>query len=188
MKNKLSQEVCKGKLLVALPKLNEPNFRQTVILLCEYGPDGALGVVLNRPTELAVSMLIDGFQNDTGEEKVYAGGPVAMNGMLILCRSDETQNEGHNIIDGIFVPKDIEKIKTVGALGPSGEVRCFLGYAGWAQGQLESELSEGAWALLPSDSTLIFDADPVFLWSQMMRRLGKKWALYASMPLDPSLN
>ncbi|MFQ5588296.1 MAG: YqgE/AlgH family protein [Nitrospiria bacterium] len=191
MGKKLSEavsKVSKGKLLVAMPKLNDPNFRQTVILLCEYGPDGALGVVLNRPTEMAVSMLMDGFQEEDGEKKVYVGGPVARNGMLILCRSEETPYDSHSVFDGVFVPKDLEKIKTAGALGASGEVRCFLGYAGWAPGQLEDELSEGAWSLMPSDATLVFDADPSFLWAQMMRRLGDRWSFYATMPADPSLN
>ncbi len=188
MSKEVVQAVSKGKLLVAMPKLNDPNFRQTVILLCEYSEDGALGVVLNRPTEMAVSMLMDGFQDVSGEKKVYAGGPVARNGMLVLCRSDEMMGDGHSILDGVFVPKDLDRIKTAGALGESGEVRCYLGYAGWAPGQLEIELSEGAWSLLPSDPTLVFDADPSFLWSQMMRRLGDRWAFYATMPSDPSLN
>lgn len=187
MRKKGIMDISKGKLLVAMPKLNDPNFRQTVILLCEYSPDGALGVVLNRPTELAVSTLIDGFQGVSGGERVYAGGPVAKNGMLILCRSD-LYCDGHSVFDGVFVPKDLEKIKAPGALGDYGEIRCYLGYAGWTAGQLETEMEEGAWEVLPSDSTLIFDADPSILWSQMMRRLGNKWAFYATMPLDPSMN
>ncbi|MFQ5597310.1 MAG: YqgE/AlgH family protein [Nitrospiria bacterium] len=187
MGEKQSRGITKGQLLIAMPKLDDPNFRQTVILLCEYSPDGALGVVLNRPTELAVSTLIDGFQEVTGGEKVFAGGPVSKNGMLILCRS-ERFCDGHSVFDGVFVPKDLEKIKSPGALGDLGEIRCFLGYAGWAPGQLEAELAEGSWKTLPSDSTLIFDADPSVLWPQMMRRLGKGWALYASMPIDPSMN
>ena len=177
----------KGKLLVAMPKLLDPNFRQTVILLCEYGPEGALGVVLNRPTELAVSMLIDGLQGIAGGEKVFAGGPVAKNGMLVLCRSAQIA-EGHDIFEGVFVPKDLDKTAMPELLGRLGEIRCYLGYAGWAPGQLEAELSEGAWGVLPSDATLVFDADPACLWPQMMRRLGKKWAFYATMPPDPSLN
>ncbi|MFQ5543139.1 MAG: YqgE/AlgH family protein [Nitrospiria bacterium] len=183
----LECEISKGKLLVAMPKLEDPNFRQTVILVCEYGPQGALGVVLNRPTELAASMLIDGFQGIVGAERVYAGGPVARNGMLILCRGDG-MGDGHNIFDGVFVPRDLEKLKSTEPLSHYEEVRCYLGYAGWSPGQLEAELSEGAWKVLPSDSTLIFDAEPTVLWSQMMRRLGKQWAFYASMPPDPSMN
>jgi len=183
----LEGRISKGKLLVAMPKLEDPNFRQTVILLCEHGPDGALGVVLNRPTELAVSMLIDGFRGITGGERVYSGGPVAKNGMLVLCRS-EALSQGHHIFEGVFVPKDLDEIQSPGALGENGEVRCYLGYAGWAAGQLEEELLAGDWGILPSDPSLIFDADPSVLWAQMMRRLGKCWAFYASMPPDPGMN
>lgn len=185
MEPELNQEISRGKLLIAMPLLNDPNFRQTVVLLCEYGPEGALGVVVNRPTEVAVSTLIDDFPDLDGTERVYAGGPVAKNGMLILCRGTSEENP---IVDGVFVAKDLESLKTPGALGPDGEVRCYLGYAGWSAGQLEAEVASGAWQMLPADSTLIFDANPDALWPQMMRRLGPGWAFYATMPPDPNLN
>ncbi|HZR47277.1 MAG TPA: YqgE/AlgH family protein [Candidatus Manganitrophaceae bacterium] len=185
MEQKLNQEIARGKLLIAMPMLNDPNFRQTVVLLCEYGSEGALGVVVNRPTEVPVSTLIDDFPNLAGTERVYAGGPVAKNGMLILCRG---ASEESPVVDGVFVAKDLESLKTPGALGPDGEVRCYLGYAGWSPGQLEAEIESGAWQTLPADSTLIFDADPAALWPQMMRRLGPGWAFYATMPADPNMN
>jgi len=187
MRQEETLKMAKGNLLVAMPKLNDPNFRQTVILLCEYGHDGALGVVLNRPTEMAVSTLMDGFDEVSGGDKVYSGGPVAKNGMLILCRGD-LASDGHSVFDGVFVPKNLDRIKTPGALGDCGEIRCYLGYTGWAAGQLEGEVAEGAWKILPPDSTLIFEADPAVLWPQMMRRLGDRWAFYATMPLDPNMN
>lgn len=180
------QEISKGKLLIAMPMLNDPNFRQTVVLLCEYGPDGALGLVVNRPTEAAVSTLIDDFPTLAGSGRVYAGGPVAKNGMLILCRGEAP--EGHTVLEGLSLAKDLESLKMPGALGPDGEIRCYLGYAGWAPGQLEAEIEAGAWSLLPADSTLIFDADPAALWPQLMRRLGPGWAFYSTMPSDPNLN
>ncbi|MFQ5780263.1 MAG: YqgE/AlgH family protein [Nitrospiria bacterium] len=179
--------VSKGKFLVAMPMLNDPNFRQTVVLICEHGREGTLGVVVNRPTEIAVSTLVDDFPDVTGTERIYSGGPIAKNGMLILCRGNMAY-ESHPILEGVFVAKDLDTLKIPGALGPDGEIRCYLGYGGWAPGQLEDEIQSGAWSVLPSDSTLIFDAEPTILWPQLMRRLGSRWALYASMPLDPSMN
>ncbi|MBI3804859.1 MAG: YqgE/AlgH family protein [Nitrospirae bacterium] len=180
-------ETFKGKLLISMPILSDPNFRQSVVLICEHNTEGALGLILNRPTEVGVSALIEDFPKLTGSDCVYAGGPVAKNGMLILCRS-EGLFEGHTILKDVFLAKDLEELKTPGVLGPNGEIRCYLGYAGWAAGQLEGELEIGAWRPLPADSNLIFDAEPTLLWPQMMRRLGTEWAFYATLPLDPSMN
>ncbi|MFY9270219.1 MAG: YqgE/AlgH family protein [Candidatus Manganitrophaceae bacterium] len=182
-----SLEVLKGKLLVAMPMLPDPNFRQSVVLMCEHGPEGALGLVLNRPTEVAVSVLIEDFPRLAGGEWVYSGGPVAKNGMLVLCRG-ETPFEDHPVLKDVYLARDLEKLKMPGALGADGEIRCYLGYAGWAAGQLESEMESGTWRVVPADTALIFDADPALLWPQMMRRLGPEWAFYATMPFDPSMN
>src|SRR3569832_204805 len=168
-----------------MPMLNDPNFRQTVVLLCEYGSEGALGVVVNRPTEVPVSTLIDDFPNLAGTERVFAGGLVVLYGLLILCRGTSEENP---IVEGVFVAKDLESLKTPGALGPDGEVRCYLGYAGWSPGQLETEVASGAWQMLPADSTLFFFAYPAALWPLLMRRLGPVGAFYATLPPYPNLN
>lgn len=187
MKPETSPGISKGKLLIAMPQLDDPNFRQTVVLICEHGDEGSLGVIMNRPTEITVSTLIDDFPSVSGTDCVYAGGPIAKNGMLILCRGDQDY-ENHSVVDGVFVAKNIDALRVPGVLGPDGEVRCYLGYGGWGPGQLEAEIQSGAWSMISSDSTLIFDADPTVLWPQMMRRLGSNWAFYASMPPDPNLN
>jgi len=182
----VNQTIEKGRLLVAMPTLNDPNFWQTVVLLCNYGPEGALGVVLNRPTEVAVSALIHDFPNLAGGERIYEGGPVAKNGMLVLCRSEE--NEEYNIVGNISLAKDLESLKTIDVTKPCSEIRCYLGYAGWTAGQLEEEIHTGAWKTVRADSTIIFDADATVLWPQMMRRLGPEWAFYATMPVNPNMN
>ena len=182
----MDQKIEKGRLLIAMPMLNDPNFWQAVVLLCNYGPDGALGVVLNRPTEVAVSALIHDFPNLAGGERIYEGGPVAKNGMLVLCRG--SVNGGNNIVGDISLAKDLESLKAVDNTESSSEIRCYLGYAGWTPGQLEAEIKTGAWRTMRADSTLIFDADSTVLWPQMMRRLGPEWAFYATMPLNPNMN
>ncbi|MBI3598294.1 MAG: YqgE/AlgH family protein [Nitrospirae bacterium] len=188
----MDQKVEKGRLLIAMPMLNDPNFWQAVVLLCNYGPDGALGVVLNRPTEVAVSALIHDFPNLAGGERIYEGGPVAKNGMLVLCRGNAT--DGNNIVGNISLAKDLESLKEserrlrVDVAGASSEIRCYLGYAGWTPGQLEAEIKTGSWKIVRADSTLVFDADPAVLWPQMMRRLGPEWAFYATMPMNPNMN
>lgn len=180
-------ETLKGKLLISMPILSDPNFRQSVVLICEHSAEGALGLILNRPTEVAVSALLEDFPKIAGADCVYAGGPVAKNGMLILCRSDALF-EGHTVLKDVYLAKDLEELRTPDVLGPNGEIRCYLGYAGWAPGQLEGEMEMDAWRPLEADAALIFDAEPTLLWPQLIRRLGPEWAFYATLPLDPSMN
>ena len=180
-------EIAKGKLLIAMPMLIDPNFRQTVILLCEHGPDGSLGLVVNRPTDVEVSTLVQDFPDLASAEWVYAGGPVGRNAMLVLCRGNDTPEEP-GILKDVFLAKDLEMLKFQGQLGLEGRIRCYVGYAGWAPGQLEAEVNAGAWHLIPGDSSLIFDANPATLWQEMMARIGGECAIYATMPPDPSVN
>jgi putative transcriptional regulator len=183
----MNQEIAKGKFLIAMPILSDPNFLQTIVLLCEHGPDGSLGLVVNRPTGVEVSTLIEDFPDLAGAGRVHSGGPVDQNGMLILCRGKtELQNQG--ILKDVFLVTDLAALKKHEGLGPSERVRCYLGYAGWAPGQLEAEIQAGAWRLAAGDSRLIFNTNPAAVWQEMMHRMGREWAIYASMPPDPSSN
>jgi putative transcriptional regulator len=190
----MDKKISKGKLLVAMPVLRDPNFLQTVVLLCEHGPDGSLGLVVNRPTGVEVSSLINDLtdlsigQTDlAGAGQIYSGGPVGRNGMLILYRGDAA-SKGLGIFKDVYLLTDLDALKIPERLGPAGKVRCYLGYAGWESGQLEAEIQSGAWQPMQGDSRLIFDVDPATVWQEMMRRMGRDWTIYASMPPDLSLN
>lgn len=183
----MTPEIEKGKLLVAMPMLVDPNFRQTIVLLCEHGPDGSLGLVVNRPTQVQASKLIRDFSFSTRDGRVFAGGPVAQNVMLILCRGNATLEE-HTILEDVFLAKDLDSLKFPGVLGSQGEIRYYLGYAGWAAGQLEAEVKAGVWHLMPGDPDIIFDANPILLWQEMMRKIGQEWSIYSTMPPDLSMN
>lgn len=177
----------KGEFLVAMPTLLDPNFRRTVVLLCEHGPEGSMGIVLNRPTEVEVSTLVDEFPILTETGIVYSGGPVAKNAMLILCRGEDA-DMGHVITEGIFLAKDLEIFKNQQEFLPHWDPRCYLGYAGWAPGQLDNEMKSGSWILASANSGLIFETNPMLLWQEMMRSKGGELSFYASMPADPTLN
>lgn len=183
----MNQPLRKGKLLVAMPALNDPHFMQAVVLLCNYGSEGALGVILNRPTEIAVSTLIHDFPALAGANRIYEGGPVAKNGMLVLCRG-QGSNPDNEILQDISLAKDLDALKGMDATAPDMEVRCYLGYAGWVPGQLEAELHTGSWKTVPADATLIFETDPLLLWPRMIRELGPEYAFYATMPMNPGMN
>lgn len=183
----VDKKITKGKILVAMPILVDPNFRQTVVLLCDHGDEGSLGLVVNRPTNMSVSKLINDFPALTESGSVFAGGPVSKDALLVLHRSNESDG-GHDVLKDVYLAKDVLAFKEPSCKNTGKNIRCYLGYAGWGPGQLESEMKSGSWHLVQGDSRVIFDQDPTLLWQDMMRKLGSQWTVYASMPPDLSMN
>src|SRR5215217_5506889 len=142
----------KGMFLVAAPSLRDPNFRQSVVLLCEHGPEGALGVVVNRPIAMSISEALPQVPILEGSGHVlYAGGPVQTNQVMLLYRGDQPPENSHHVFDGVCLGGDmgmVERILT--AAGTTELFRAYLGYSGWGPGQLENEMKTGSWNTLPA--------------------------------------
>jgi len=178
-------ETVRGRLLVATPDLRDPNFSRTVVLMLEHSDDGALGVVLNRPIELPVAeVLPDWADLSSAPACLFVGGPVAPTAVIGLGRGDGPVFQP--LFDGLgTLDLDLDPA----AYAPTmARLRVFVGYAGWAPGQLEVELSAGGWLvvdLLPDDP---FAGDPSQLWHAVLRRQGGRVAMFASAPEDPSTN
>jgi putative transcriptional regulator len=186
-----------GRLLVATPVMQDPNFDHTVILVLEHGREGSLGVVLNRPTDADVFDAVPRWESLAAEPAViFVGGPVAPTAAICLARAgapehapvwQETGDTGwrplFHGLGTVDLERDPEDLAT-----PVEKVRVFAGYAGWGSGQLDDEIDEGAWFVLdalPSDALC---ADPTTLWEAVLRRQGGQFALVANFPPDPSLN
>jgi putative transcriptional regulator len=172
-----------GRLLVASPLLVDPNFFRTVVLMLQHDEDGALGVVLNRPTgELVVSHLPEWADRIEDPPEVFYGGPVEPSVAIGVVRTelptDPTPVPGVGLVDLGSDPASFL----------DGTVRVFSGYAGWGPGQLESELAEGAWLVLGAEPEDVFTDRPGALWSSVLRRQGGRSAMLANFPIDPSLN
>ncbi|MBH0189876.1 MAG: YqgE/AlgH family protein [Nitrospira sp.] len=180
----------KGIFLIAAPSLRDPNFRQTVVLLCEYGPEGALGVVVNRPTAMSISEALPQVPIIEGASHVlYAGGPVQTNQVTLLYRGREFPENAHHVFDGVCLGGDmgmVERILT--NVGGQEAFRAYLGYSGWGPGQLENEMKTGSWILMPADPNLLFEKDPSLVWRDLLLTLGETYRPYAEMPFDPSCN
>ncbi|HTN42606.1 MAG TPA: YqgE/AlgH family protein [Nitrospiria bacterium] len=189
MDRKVEAALGKGVMLVAMPTLLDPNFRQTVVLLCEYGPQGAMGLVLNRPTTVPLSTIYPEAAERYGrEEPVFVGGPVQTDALMILYQGQSIPT-AHRVSGDVHITGDLHRLQTLqGPVGSDREIRFYLGYAGWAPGQLEMELRAGAWRLLPWDPKIVFQEDPLRIWPHLMQTLGQEWAVYAEMPPDPRLN
>lgn len=182
-------ESIRGRLLVATPDLRDPNFFRTVVLVLEHGDDGALGVVLNRPSETDVAELFPEWRSAVPEPTVaFVGGPVSPDSVIALAQADRD-----DAVDG-WIPV-FRRLGTVDlARSPADlmvdvhAVRVFAGYAGWAPGQLEGELALGGWFVLDALDGDPFTPDPDGLWAAVLRRQGGTTAWFASCPVDPSVN
>ncbi|MCP9470738.1 MAG: YqgE/AlgH family protein [Nitrospira sp.] len=162
-----------GVLLVAHPLMDDPNFRRTVVLLVEHGPQGTVGFVLNRPSDIPLSQALPDLAaiKETGHP-LFIGGPVSPNRMTMLVRLTEPLPDMRRVFDGIYVGGSLELLeRLVTRPKPTEAFRVFAGMAGWAPGQLAFELRQGAWATLSPDATAIFDHDPDTLWVESLRRL-----------------
>jgi putative transcriptional regulator len=180
----------KGIFLVASPALRDPNFRQTVVLLCEHGADGALGVVVNRPTAMLLTEALPQMPVlEAQGHSLFSGGPVQPNQVLILLRLAQEPTETHHVFDGVYLGGDLAALERILTTPRSREsFRAYAGYSGWGPGQLEEEMKTGSWITLPADPATVFEKDPTHIWSDIIRSLGGTYELYAEMPADPSLN
>lgn len=177
----------RGRLLVASPALQDPNFTRTVVLVAEHTEEGAMGVVLNRPMDLEVADASPALTDiATDDEVVFAGGPVQPNGVMVLAEFAAPAAPAVAIAGDLgFVgaEDDLESLSD-----SVRRARVFAGHAGWAPGQLDAELEDEGWIVADLDPGDPFTADPDSLWSTVLERLGGSFALVARMPDDPSVN
>lgn len=166
------RSVEKGVLLVAGPSLSDPNFQQSVLLIVEHGRGGTVGLILNRPTNVLLSEVLPDFTVlKRTNHRLFAGGPVEQTQLILLFRLTQLLPDTRQIVDGIYVgtPRVLERIMTQPK--PTETFRAFAGFAGWAPGQLEHEMLEGAWGVLPPEAFNIFEKDPATLWPDSISHL-----------------
>ena len=164
-------------LLIAMPQLNDPNFAQTVALICEHTDKGALGIVLNKPLPMKLSdvlsqMKLEPTDEQIGEMPVLRGGPVHTDGGFVLHRPGGQWDHTHKVSDTIQVTTSRDVLAAMArGEGPS-DAFIALGYAGWESGQLERELKENAWASMPVDARVVFDLPFEERWAGAWRLMG----------------
>src|SRR4051812_47176308 len=178
----------RGRLLIASPALIDPNFHRSVILIAEHTDEGAMGLVLNRPAESLVSEVVPDLSGLADEDAlVYVGGPVASDSVIVLAEFDDPSMAGVLLDDDLgFVGSESGEVGEVA--GGVRRARVYAGHAGWGPGQLEGELEEESWIVEPPRRDEVFTNAPDALWASVLRRKGRRYALLATMPLDPSLN
>lgn len=175
-----------GRLLVAAPSLRDPNFERAVVLVVAHGEEGALGVVLNRPSETSVSEILPRWEHLAAEPSVvFLGGPVAVDGVICLGRTGSAQGTG----TGLLLLAGLETVDLEGGDPlPVGDIRVFAGHAGWGPTQLEDEVEAGAWFVVDAVADDALAPAPEELWPEVLRRQGGALARLANFPDDPTTN
>lgn len=179
-------ESLKGQLLLSGGGLYDPNFRHTVVLLGEHDERGAVGIVLNRALEIAVSEAIPALAELSAEgETLFEGGPVEPGGAVLVVETEDPAILDLPVLGNVgFLTGEVED----GVREAILRARVFLGHAGWGPGQLEEEMAGGSWILEPATPDDIFTDDPDSLWRRILERKGPEFAKLARVPFDPSMN
>lgn len=176
-----------GQLLLASPALQDPNFERSVVLIGLHSAEGAMGVVLNRPSESTIADAAPQLEPAVGEsDPVFVGGPVQPGSIVFLAEFVDPAPAGVLVLGRIGFPAPDAELDELSRA--TERVRVYAGFAGWGEGQLEEEIERGDWiadAALPED---VFTEAPEELWSSVLTRKGGSYALIARMPRDPSLN
>ena len=176
----------RGKLLIASPSLLDPNFARTVVLITEHNEEGAMGVVLNRPSETEVGEVAPELGPIVAAEPVFIGGPVQPQALVVLAEFNDPEAAAWIVVADVgFVAAETESEDLEQAIRRG---RVYAGYSGWGAGQLEGELAEDAWIVEPPLPAELFPDDPAQLWQDVLARKGGQFALIARMPDDPSMN
>ncbi|GAA1964272.1 YqgE/AlgH family protein [Nocardioides panacihumi] len=179
-----------GMLLVATPVLLDPNFADTVVLLLDVDEEGALGVVLNRPSPVSVAEVLGQWSAAVAEPHVlFHGGPVGTDAALAvaLLRDPADVPVGFRAVRGSLGLLDLDTPTELLA-GSLAGLRIFAGYAGWSPGQLEVEVDEGSWYVVPAEALDAFRGDTAALWRDVLRRQPGELAWHSTRPVDPELN
>jgi len=181
-------DLAPGSLLISVPMMEDPNFRRSVVLICEHNEKGSFGLTLNRPIDASLADVLDGVY--TFDPTLHLGGPVQRDTLHFVHCADDRIPDGIDLPGGVTWGGDFDAVQ---ALAHSGElsdadIRFFLGYSGWSPGQLQSEIDEEAWIVAAEGAPVLFEEPADELWRAVLRRLGGEYALLSTFPDDPRMN
>ncbi len=182
-----------GHFLVAGRNLLDPNFFRTVVLILEHNEQGALGLVVNRPTALEINTVLAQVEDlPQVEGSVFLGGPVQPGAMFLLHNVSQLDSPGEEVCPGVFAASHVNVFRQVFQAVASGyenvRYRVCGGYAGWAPNQLESELARADWLTLPASAEMVFDSDPYELWELAYEKAAQQYRLLPHLKGNPQWN
>lgn len=179
----------KGDLLISEPFLADPNFIRTVILLCEHNEEGSFGFIINKPSGVLLGEAVQEFHDSKFE--VFVGGPVQQDTLHFIHRQGEAIEGSVKIRDGLYWGGDFEQLKFLvnEQIIQEKDFKFFVGYSGWAEGQLMEEMNLKSWIISRNvNIEQVFDTDTESLWQEVLHTMGGKYKVISNFPVDPRLN
>jgi putative transcriptional regulator len=181
-------DLAPGILLIADPFLKDPNFLRTVVFLCEHKEEGSFGFVLNRQYENTLDELIPELEGH--KLPVYYGGPVQIDSIHFLHQYPEDIPGGQEVIKGVYWGGDFDAVVNLikNEMIDANKIRFFIGYSGWSEGQLTTEMNEKTWLTVKANRKLIFHSNFTEIWKDALKYMGGDYEIMANFPIDPQLN
>jgi putative transcriptional regulator len=179
----------KGMFLVAARNLLDPNFSQTVVLLIDYSENGAVGLVINRPSLVDLDEVFPDLKGERiRKSAVFIGGPVAVDELFFIILSEKQPEESFHVFDEVYISSNLDLLEKIAREKDGKEkFRVYAGYAGWAPDQLEMEVSLGGWYVMHADVESIFSKEPRDVWSELIYKSSAQWTLFIDMHISSSL-
>jgi putative transcriptional regulator len=177
-----------GTILIAEPFMLDPNFKRSVVLICEHSDEGTTGFVLNKPLEMAIHELVPDFPES--KSSVHVGGPVGMDSLHFLHNVGDLLENSMEVCSGVYWGGDFDKLRFLMENGVIRDenVKFFVGYSGWTPGQLDEEMAESSWLVDEMDANYLFKVKPFVLWQTVLHNKGNTYTVIAQMPDAVSLN
>lgn len=181
------EEPARGKFLIAGPEMRDPNFSETVVLLLEYDETGALGLIINWPTEMPADRVLPDVEGlAESPHQVFIGGPVQRGQITLLVQADEAPGDARHVFADIYFSGSGDLLRRLASETDSDkQFRLYLGFAGWGAGQLDAELARGGWRVLPGEAPIVFDPSPESVWSELVERSTVHWTDLRTPDSDP---
>ena len=177
-----------GKILLSEPFLRDYYFKRSVVLLADHSAEGSFGLIINKPIEVRFSEVIKDFPDF--KAPIYLGGPVKTDSLFFIHTLGDKIENSTAIMDGLFWGGDIDTVKEMITLHQitANEIRFFIGYSGWDSKQLDKELEVNSWVVTKVRKSDILNTNPLTMWSDFVKKLGKNYAYWVNFPVDPAIN
>jgi len=182
-------QLTKGSFIIASPDITSGMYFRGVILLCEHGPTGSFGLLVNKALDIDIPEEVINMKEIANPRvEVRAGGPLQPNQMMLVHSSDQLPDQTLNLCEGVFLGGDLQFLQEALSNSNGPDVRLCFGYCGWGPGQLEREFMGGMWFLCPAAAKHVFETPADKLWQTVLREMGGKYATLSMIPEDLSLN
>jgi len=167
----------KGQFLIAQHGVTDPNFSQAVILLLQYTENGAMGLIVNHPTDMLLASALPNVKVlRNRQDRLFLGGPVGLNSLLLLVHSKTRPEQAQPIFGDVYASGSIKVLHdALNTASKATRLRAYAGYAGWGPGQLEHEIERGDWLIAPADAAAIFERKPAEVWPKLFEQFSVEW-------------